>query len=102
MSELDIIQKIFELLARRAATASICPSEVARALASDEGHWRALMPHIRTAASKLAEDQMVTITQGSQPVMPNDVDSGAIRLRRGPRFSERTGLAKDVPRPTGR
>jgi hypothetical protein len=32
------------LLAARPVDASICPSEVARALAGDAGSWRTLMP----------------------------------------------------------
>ena len=42
--------EIFELLARRAPGASICPSEVARALASAPSDWRALMPQVREVA----------------------------------------------------
>lgn len=52
---------------------SICPSEVARALAHDEAAWRALMPFIRAVASDMRDAGEIRITQrgedvGSEPV----------------------------------
>jgi len=83
---MDIAGKIFDLLAKRAVTASICPSDVARALADDEAQWRALMPAVREAAAALAREDRIVITQRNRQVHPADVDHGAIRLRRGPAF----------------
>lgn len=57
--------KIFELLSKRQAGATICPSEVARALATD---WRPLMRRIRQVALGLALAQRLRVTRGGQPV----------------------------------
>jgi hypothetical protein len=68
---------ILELLARR-APASICPSEVARAVAPAD--WRPLMPQVRAAAARLASAGRIRVTQGA-----HEVDAiaarGPIRLR---------------------
>ena len=42
-----IEDKIFGLLATRQEGATICPSEVARALMPEAGAWRQLMPRVR-------------------------------------------------------
>ncbi|MBS79664.1 DUF3253 domain-containing protein [Variovorax sp. Varisp41] len=55
--------EIFELLARRAPGASICPSEVARALASAPSDWRALMPQVREVAQELALRRRLLVTR---------------------------------------
>jgi hypothetical protein len=83
---MEIAATIVELLRQRAPDASICPSDVARALASDEPAWRALMPSIRDAAAALARSEGIVITQGVDRVDPANVDHGPIRLRRGPLF----------------
>jgi hypothetical protein len=44
---------IFALLDARAPTATICPSDAARALGADEAAWRALMPEVRQVAAEL-------------------------------------------------
>ncbi|HEX4871610.1 MAG TPA: DUF3253 domain-containing protein [Nevskiaceae bacterium] len=61
----------------RGVNRSICPSEVARALAED---WRGLMPAVRRAAAELIAEGRIEATQGGQPV---DLRSarGPIRLR---------------------
>jgi hypothetical protein len=82
----DIERCIMELLNARAATSSICPSEVARALARDEDAWRALMPSVREVAARLARAGSIRITQGSVTLHPDRIDHGPIRLRRGPKF----------------
>lgn len=83
---MDIAARIVELLAQRAPTSSICPSDVARSLADDEPAWRALMQPVRQAAAALARSGCIVITRGNTGVDPADVDRGAIRLRRGPTF----------------
>lgn len=77
---------MLELLAARSPDASICPSDVARALASDTDGWRALMEPVRDVARALAERGVVVITQGQQVVGPAAPVKGPIRLRRGPAF----------------
>jgi hypothetical protein len=83
VSDDDIAQEIVRQLSRRAAESSICPSEVARALESDEAAWRALMPQVREVAAALRDDGRLLITRGGVDV-PNDaLHRGAIRLARG-------------------
>jgi Protein of unknown function (DUF3253) len=82
----DIEHCVLDLLERRAATSSICPSDVARALSGDEDGWRALMPIVRQVAARLAREETVLITQGKAPLDPESTIRGPIRLRRGPKF----------------
>jgi hypothetical protein len=76
-----IAAAIFALLAARAADATICPSEAARALAGDEAAWRALMPELRRVAAALAQAGSLRVTQHG-----DEVDAlaarGPIRLGR--------------------
>lgn len=74
---------ILELLTRRRAGATICPSEAARLCDGDE--WRDLMEPVRQAARELAARGVIEVTQQGRPV---DIDQarGPIRLRRGPRW----------------
>ncbi|MCS7101719.1 MAG: DUF3253 domain-containing protein [Burkholderiaceae bacterium] len=75
-----IAQTILALLAARAAGASICPSEVARALAPD--HWRARMDEVRAVARELAARGQLQVTQRGVPLDPAQPWRGAIRLTR--------------------
>lgn len=84
----DIGGAIVALLMRRAPASSICPSDVARAMADDEPAWRALMQPVRDAAAALARTGSVVITQGKRTLDPGAVDRGAIRIRRGPAFPD--------------
>lgn len=86
MQSEDIAAKIAGLLSGRAPSASICPSDVARALLGDEPAWRALMPRVREVAATLAREGVIVISQGDRQVDPADVAKGPIRLRRGPAF----------------
>lgn len=76
-----IEQTIFALLERRDAAASICPSEVARALASGDTAWRALMPAVRRVAAKLAAKGALRVTRGEDEVDATS-PGGPVRLRR--------------------
>ena len=67
------------LLDRRAADASICPSEAARAL--DPVGWRKLMPAARAAAGRLAAAGSAEVTQSGQVVDIRTV-RGPVRVRR--------------------
>ncbi|MGY1745801.1 DUF3253 domain-containing protein [Blastococcus sp. SYSU D00695] len=77
--DLRLERRIAELLDARAAGASICPSEAARAV--DPGGWRELMPAARAAAGRLAAAGEVEVTQGGAVV---DVATarGPVRVRR--------------------
>jgi hypothetical protein len=67
------------LLDRRAADASICPSEAARAV--DPEGWRELMPAARAAAGRLAAAGSAEVTQSGQVVDVRTV-RGPVRVRR--------------------
>ena len=86
MSDDDIAQEIVRQLSRRAADSSICPSEVARALQSDEAAWRARMPQVRKVAAAMRNEGRLRITRGGVDVPNETLHRGAIRLARGPDF----------------
>ncbi|RYY86205.1 MAG: DUF3253 domain-containing protein [Comamonadaceae bacterium] len=78
----DVVQaQIFGLLELRQAGATLCPSEVARALVADEAGWRALMPQIRQVAQSLARSGALRVTRGGVPVDATQ-PGGPIRLGR--------------------
>lgn len=73
---------ITDLLARRAASATICPSDAARAVGGeDDDAWRELMEPARRAARRLVDRGEVVITQGGRVVDPSTA-KGPIRIRR--------------------
>lgn len=86
VSDPDIERCVLDLLRSRAETASICPSDVARALTNDEDGWRELMPAVRNVAARMAHRQRLKITQGDATLDPDQISHGPIRLRRGPGF----------------
>lgn len=69
---------LLDLLARRRPGASLCPSEVARAVEPDD--WRPLMPRIRAIAGRLAADGRIRVTQRGADVDPATA-TGPLRLR---------------------
>lgn len=76
-----IRQEILRQTALRGSERSICPSEVARALAGgDDGPWRPLMAPVRRAAVALAQDGRVEILRKGKPVPPEAM-RGVVRLR---------------------
>ena len=76
-----IAETILTLLASRAPSASICPSDVARALSSEERVWRAQMPAIRRVAAQLAAERRVKVTRGAVEVDALS-KGGPLRIRR--------------------
>jgi hypothetical protein len=70
--------KIRELLSARSPESTICPSDVARAVAPDD--WRPLMEPVRVAARQMVADGEVQITQGGEVVDPESA-RGPIRIR---------------------
>jgi hypothetical protein len=73
---------ILELLAKRAPTSTICPSDAARAVGGgDPDDWRPLMEPARQAAQRLVERGEVDITQGGE-VVDLAGARGPIRIRR--------------------
>jgi hypothetical protein len=74
----DVSAAILEATARR-APATICPSEVARALWPEA--WRERMDDVREAAYALADRGVLEVTQGGE-VVDGRAARGPIRLRR--------------------
>lgn len=72
-----IKQKILELVRRRGADKTICPSEVARALEDD---WRPLMKDVRREAAELVRQGRIEVLQKGK-VVDLAKARGAIRLR---------------------
>ena len=70
---------IRDLLAPRAAEATICPSEAARAVGGDD--WHDLMQPARNAATRLVDRGEMVVTQGGRVVDPVTA-SGPIRIGR--------------------
>ena len=70
---------IIDVLAARPATATICPSEVARMVGGE--HWRDLMEPTRAAARRLVVEGRIEIVQQGAVVDPSRA-KGPIRLRR--------------------
>jgi len=77
----DIEARILDLLAARSPAATLCPSEVARALAADGDDWRAWMPRVRHVAQALATAGRIAVTRGGVPVDAL-AGGGPIRLGR--------------------
>jgi len=73
-----LAETILALLALRRLGATVCPSEVARAVGGDG--WRALMPSVRDAAGRLADDGRIVVTQRGEVVDVRHV-RGPVRLR---------------------
>lgn len=72
-------RSILSVLATRARDATVCPSEVARAVQPDD--WRPLMEPVRAAARRLVAKGLVDITQQGR-VVDASTAKGPIRLRR--------------------
>jgi hypothetical protein len=74
-----IEEAILRQLASRTADATVCPSEVARALTVGDGAWRTLMPKVRQAAQRMAERGDLRVTRRGVEVDANS-PGGPIRL----------------------
>jgi hypothetical protein len=76
----DLIRTaIMELLERRGAGKTICPSDAARAVAGSD--FRALMPTARAAAAELVASGEIEVTQRGE-VVDLAQARGPVRLRR--------------------
>jgi len=73
----DYRDAILELLKKRSAGKTICPSEV---LPADQKTDPVMMEHVRRSARLLAVAEQIEITQKGQVVDPSDF-RGPIRLR---------------------
>jgi hypothetical protein len=79
MQPTDIAAEILRQTSARGPAASICPSEVARALAPEA--WRPLLGPVRQAALGLVAAGEIEILRKGKPVPPEEM-RGVIRLRR--------------------
>lgn len=83
-----IVAEILRQTAARGAGKSICPSEVARALAGagggGTGPWRPLLGRVRAVAERLAREGRVQILRKGKPLAPGEAPHGVIRLRAAP------------------
>jgi hypothetical protein len=77
--DLDLEQRIAQLVDSRPRSATICPSEVARAVAPET--WRDEMEPVRRAARRMVARGELEITQRGSVVDPSTA-KGPIRLRR--------------------
>lgn len=77
-SDRALENKIRELLDARSRDATICPSDVARAMSDD--NWRELMEPVRKAARRMVDAGEVEITQKGSVVDPSTA-KGPIRIR---------------------
>jgi hypothetical protein len=93
----DLAAEIMRQTTERGLNASICPSEVARALAEE---WRPLLGPVRLAAFALALDGRIEILRKGKPVDPFGV-RGVIRLRlrdpAAPMITPKDTPTDDVP-----
>lgn len=79
----DVRSILLMLLARRAVDATICPSEVARALAAtDGGDWRGTMPAVHAAADMLLTEGRIRLSWKGVSLAHR---SGPYRIGRGER-----------------
>ena len=67
---------ILDLLSKRAPGATFCPSEAARAMASED--WRRRMDEVRAAGARLAAEGRLSVLQSGEPVDPSTA-TGPIR-----------------------
>ncbi|MGI3785378.1 MAG: DUF3253 domain-containing protein [Janthinobacterium lividum] len=83
--ETRLRRSMLGLLAGRAATSTICPSDAARAVGGST--WRSAMPLARDVAARLADEGVVEVRQKGEPV---DVRTarGPVRIARGTRFTQ--------------
>jgi len=78
----EIEAAILSLAAARGPEKSLCPSEVARALAGrDETAWRLLMHPVREVAMALARAGRISILRKGRVHDPAVPPRGVIRLR---------------------
>ena len=98
----DLSETILTMLATRDAGKTICPSEVARAIAGqDEKQWRLLMKPIRAEAVRLAGEGRLTIRRKGKLVDPANF-KGIYRIGHAGEDAEATaGDADQVAGATG-
>lgn len=77
----DLEAEILAQVTARGADKSICPSEVAKKLEKEEPAWRKLLKPIRTTATRMAQEDKISILRHGKPIDPNEPFRGVIRLQ---------------------
>ena len=81
MSGAELRRAILDLAERRGPDKTLCPSEVARAVAGpDETKWRPLMRPIEAEAAHLAREGCVALTRKGRPIDPHATIRGIYRI----------------------
>ncbi len=70
---------VLAMLSKRGERSSICPSDVARIVASPD--WRPSMDAVRSVASDMADEGLIVMTQGDRTVEDLADVRGPVRLR---------------------
>jgi hypothetical protein len=84
INETEIAQTIQTLVAERGAGKTICPSEVARAIAGEHPDaWGRLMQPVRRVAVRLAKAGEVAIMRKGKPIEDPDDFKGIYRIGPG-------------------
>ena len=68
------------LLEARVEGATVCPSEVARAMTGPEGDWRDAMPEVHAAIDQMVEAGLVRLSWKGRMM---EARGGPYRIRRG-------------------
>ncbi len=68
------------LLAARAEDATVCPSEVARAVAAPTGEWREAMPEVHAAVDQMVSEGLIGLSWKGQTLATR---AGPYRINRG-------------------
>ena len=79
MASAAVERAILDLLRARRPTATLCPSDVARAI--DGTDWRRHLPAVRDAAWRLTTQGRAVVLKGGRPIAPNEA-LGPIRIGR--------------------
>lgn len=82
MSSHPAEQAILDMLTARGGHKSICPIEVAKALAGNppDESWRQMLAPVKQAAQRLARAKQIEIIRKGKPIDPEHLH-GVIRLR---------------------
>ncbi|MEN5361918.1 DUF3253 domain-containing protein [Brevundimonas intermedia] len=80
MSRVDAREATLALLAARAEGATVCPSEVARAVTAAAGDWRDAMPEVHVAVDQLVSDGLVRLSWKGRRLATR---AGPYRIGRG-------------------
>ena len=73
-----ITDAMLRIAAERGPEKSLCPTDVARAVSSE--NWRPLLGAVRKVAADLARQGKIEILRKGTPINPDDM-RGVIRLR---------------------